>query len=159
MLSGSCATDGGDRCFKQAPGGCWCDGQCQQTGDCCKDYQTTCASQVVALPAGCVTDSRFLPLCSPLTNAECDAGAKCSFATGGFACSGGWFVIEPGAPCGLPDSGPVPPQCTLGHACVRAKSSDPVGVCRRLCCSNADCDGAACAKFDPLLGSLGTCAS
>jgi len=31
-----------DNCGKQASGGCWCDDQCAQYGDCCTDVQTAC---------------------------------------------------------------------------------------------------------------------
>ncbi|MBW2458493.1 MAG: hypothetical protein JRI68_28600 [Deltaproteobacteria bacterium] len=32
----------GNSCGNQAPGGCWCDGECLEYGDCCDDYQPVC---------------------------------------------------------------------------------------------------------------------
>lgn len=32
-----------DQCVGQAPGGCWCDQQCENYGDCCEDYNQFCA--------------------------------------------------------------------------------------------------------------------
>jgi hypothetical protein len=39
---GSCEGDGTNHCGGQADGGCWCDDECEQVGDCCADYEDVC---------------------------------------------------------------------------------------------------------------------
>jgi hypothetical protein len=38
-------------CDAQAPGGCWCDAQCTQFGDCCSDYANLCIELPTPPPA------------------------------------------------------------------------------------------------------------
>ena len=43
----SCATASNgaeDSCGRQAAGGCWCDAECSNYGDCCADYKATCGN-------------------------------------------------------------------------------------------------------------------
>lgn len=136
--------------------GCQCDVECEANGDCCDDYAAECKDKVVPLPAGCVTLANFFPLCNPITNEGCQTnkGEACDFTKGGLEC---WKEnnTEPrGASC----AGTSTKYCVPTYTCSGSVDGS-AGVCKRFCCSDADCGGGACKAFDENLGTLGACES
>jgi hypothetical protein len=58
--------------------------------------------------------------------------------------------------CGGSGGGGGPPSNDLYEDDAKIVPS-VFGTCEKLCCSDADCEGASCQAFDSALGTLGTC--
>ncbi|MDP9002217.1 MAG: hypothetical protein M3O46_19160 [Myxococcota bacterium] len=108
-----------------------------------------------ALPPGCgPAGSKFS--CNPLTNAGCRAGEDevCDDDDhGAFGCDPDSDNVKEGGECNDKEG----PSCAAGMTCDTPNDSDPHGVCRRFCCTRADCPGARCMVLDRDFGTLGVC--
>ncbi|MCK6532421.1 MAG: hypothetical protein L6Q84_05555 [Polyangiaceae bacterium] len=147
-LPGSCA----NRCLGPPtfPGECWCDGACATYGDCCADFAAECTT--APLPAGCIADPTYLAMCNPVTNLGCGSTESCDFDGAGFACFADGNTQTAGLLC-LPAKNTY---CAGGLTCDTAPNFD-LGLCRKFCCTDSDCGGAACLAFQPAVGTLGLC--
>ncbi len=130
-------------CGTQAPGGCWCDDQCQSYGDCCADVGTAC---------GCI------PSCPPGVQCGDDGcGGSCGGCLPGESCVNGWCTPSGGCvpncvgkQCGDDGCGGSCGTCPSGQQC------DASGQCMTSCVP--DCAGKQCGS-DGCGGSCGTCPS
>jgi hypothetical protein len=107
------------------------------------------------LPRGCVPSGKAFA-CNPLNNAGCKAadGEACDDDTkGGFACYPAPNEVEEGDECNDKEG----PSCAAGMSCDTPSESSPNGICRKLCCSSADCAKARCVPVDRDYGTFGFC--
>jgi hypothetical protein len=110
------------------------------------------------LPAGCVPPGKKFA-CNPLSNAGCDQakGEACDDDTkGGFTCYPPPNEVEEGGECNDKEG----PSCAAGMSCDTPGESNPDGVCRKLCCTGADCgraQGKRCVPVDKEYGTFGFC--
>lgn len=103
------------------------------------------------LPVGCVLPSVTLQ-CNPLTNASCTAGYACDLApsTSTFLCFEPPNNAQPNQSCSNASTGPY---CIGGYRCT----GEP-GVCKKYCCSSADCGGGTCTPLSGgQYGTIGYC--
>lgn len=144
-------------CGQISTDGCYCDAECEVHSDCCPDFGSECKSRVKTLPAGCVSDPYFFVLCNPVDNDGCDtsAGEACDWMTGGLKCWPDGNTEPAGATCDTKAG----KYCVPTYTCDGASTSNPIGTCKKYCCSSADCGGASCKAFDSYLGTLGVCES
>lgn len=108
------------------------------------------------LPEGCVPDDmRFA--CNPVTNEGCEGvqGEACEYGLDEyFNCFPAPNEVEEGGACNW-ESGPY---CQATLTCDASDPLNPEGVCRRHCCSDADCAAPeTCHASDPTFGTLGVC--
>jgi hypothetical protein len=110
------------------------------------------------LPTGCVPPGKKFA-CNPVNNDGCDqrSGEACDDDTkGGFACYPAPNEVGEAGECNDKEG----PSCAPGFSCDTPGESHPDGVCRKLCCSNADCAAAQakrCVAVDREYGTLGFC--
>src|SRR3989339_61206 len=84
LVRGNYKTDASKSCVGQcgakAPGGCWCDAECERFGDCCPDKLERCGNSPLD---GGIADSNMIdagPIeCSSLTEAECTQRPDCEY--------------------------------------------------------------------------------
>jgi hypothetical protein len=107
---------------------------------------------IFSLPASCgPAKTRFR--CNPLTSAGCDRtkDEACDDDDhGGFVCYAGPNSVKEGGECN-DDEG-----CQAGLGCDMDDDDDD-GVCKRFCCTNAECGPKRCVVIDKAFGSLGFC--
>ncbi len=129
-------------CGGQAPGGCFCDEQCEQTGDCCEDKNDVCGAST------CEGLGHELGSCGFFDGSKCEGGQPyecqdigdldCWVQTE--TCEPGQECVDPfgptGAHCqGEADPGPDPNSCK--DLCGEQA---PGGCwCDELCEANEDC--------------------
>ncbi len=94
-------------CGDQSADGCWCDDGCTTYGDCCDDYQSSCADRSPASGA-CVIN----------TEDECETDADC--VAGG---CGGEVCFNPAESSGISTCGCTSPTGVGGCGCVAGKCS------------------------------------
>jgi hypothetical protein len=105
-----------------------------------------------ALPAGCGPAGKKFQ-CNPETNAGCDRtkDEACDDDDhGGFGCYEGPNAVKEGGECSDEEG------CQGGFGCD-TDDGDEDGVCRRYCCTNADCGSKKCVVIEKSFGSLGFC--
>lgn len=147
----------------EQPGKCYCDSGCKQYNDCCPDYATECdkPKPTVQLPAGCVVPTTVKTYCNPVTNEGCTgAGVACDFSSWGATPDAKATTIDCYTDSTVPGGQVCDPEgkkfCEAKHRCDGAAKGQK-GVCKRYCCSNADCGGGTCKAFDAALGTIGVC--
>jgi hypothetical protein len=116
---------------------------------------TSLGRRLFALSAGCGPAGKEYA-CNPVTNAGCrvDGEACDDDEKGGYACYPPPNEMAEGEACNDADG----PSCAAGMACDNLNESNPEGLCRKLCCSNADCAAPKhCQVLDRHFGSLGFC--
>ena len=104
------------------------------------------------LPPGCGPAGRKLQ-CNPVTNAGCDRakGEACDDDEhGAFGCYRGPNEVKEGGECDDEEG------CQGGLGCD-TDDDDSEGVCKRYCCTNADCGAKKCVVIRKSFGSLGYC--
>ena len=104
------------------------------------------------LPAGCAPAGKKFQ-CNPRTNEGCDRakGEACDDDDhGGFNCYPGPNSVIEGGKCD-DDNG-----CLGGFGCD-TDDGDDEGVCKRYCCSDAECGAKKCIPNDKAFGTLGFC--
>ena len=107
---------------------------------------------VYALPPGCGPAGKKFQ-CNPQTNAGCDRTKDESCDDdehGGFGCYAGPNSVKEGGECDDEEG------CQGGLGCD-TEDDDDDGVCKRFCCTNADCGSKRCVIIDKSFGSLGFC--
>ncbi len=116
------------------------------------------ASRRYLLPAGCVPPGKKFA-CNPVSNDGCnqESGEACDDDTkGGFTCYPPPNEVDEDGDCNDKEG----PSCAPGLSCDTPGDSHPDGVCRRLCCTAADCSRAQakrCVPVDPEYGTFGFC--
>jgi hypothetical protein len=113
------------------------------------------SARLYTLPAGCVPAGEKIA-CHPLTNAGCKTnGEACDDDTkGGFMCYPPPNEVGEGGECNDKEG----PSCAPGMSCDTPTESSPDGICRKLCCSAADCARTRrCVPVDPQYGTFGFC--
>ncbi|MCK6532427.1 MAG: hypothetical protein L6Q84_05585 [Polyangiaceae bacterium] len=130
-----------------------CAGACQGCPFSSHQFSTACTqcigSSCVQETANC-TANQYVE-CNPVSGSPCAllAGATCDveWKAGEFVCWGGSNPQAECAACdyGWPKGGTF---CAGGLTCVDAtgQPTQGAGTCRRYCCTDADCGGAACQK-------------
>jgi hypothetical protein len=107
---------------------------------------------VYSLPPGCGPAGKKFQ-CNPETNAGCDRAkdeACDDDEHGGFGCYAGPNSVKEGGECDDEEG------CQGGLGCD-TDDDDRDGICKRYCCSNADCGSKKCVGLDKGFGSLGFC--
>ena len=85
--------------------------------------------------------------CDPITNYGCAPQEVCALSAEGVpGCEPGPHSAGPGQPC---DNSGL--SCAAGYFCGKSIR------CEKLCCADADCEGAKCTRIDAVNGTLGTC--
>jgi hypothetical protein len=105
------------------------------------------------LPPGCGPAGKKFQ-CNPETNAGCDRAkdeACDDDERGGFGCYEGPNSVKEGGECDDEDG------CQGGLGCDTDDDDGPDGVCKRYCCTNADCGSKKCVIIAKSFGSLGFC--
>jgi hypothetical protein len=107
------------------------------------------------MPTGCVP-SDMTVVCNPVTNEGCDsaAGEACEYGIEEyFMCFPAPNDVDEGGACNWEEG----PWCKATFVCSSDDPESPSGVCRRPCCSDADCGSKSCVVADPEFGTLGIC--
>lgn len=133
-------------CGSQAPGGCWCDEQCVNYGDCCTDKAATCDVVV------CVPD------CAGKVCGDDGCGDSCGTCPGGATCNAGGQCVTQTDPnsCVGNCGDQAPGGCYCDEACVNYGDccTDKVAACDTVC--TPSCDGKSCGP-DGRGGDCGEC--
>jgi hypothetical protein len=112
--------------------------------------------KVHALPEGCGPAGEKFS-CNPLTNAGCRGaeGEVCDDDEhDAFGCDPESDNVKEGGDCNDKDG----PSCAAGLTCNTPSESEPRGICRKYCCTKADCSAPTkCVVLDKEFGTLGVC--
>ena len=107
----------------------------------------------LGIPPTCILDLSAVE-CNPVTAVGCTGdGVTCDFSDAGFTCYDPPNDQDLDATCNGQDG----PYCKPTLTCYG--DPGPEGVCKKFCCSNADCNGEPCIPFDPSFGTIGVCLS
>jgi len=175
LLSGAhCVVDDGSPlnscagiCGLQAPGGCWCDAQCEETGDCCADKKSQCGG------TSCADLGFENGACGPLNGSKCQDGQPWECQDKGPVscwvqvadCSLSETCVDPfgpvGAHCQADDGSPLnscsgncggqaPGGCSCEDSCVETGDccADKVAECGASTCEALGYSQGKCGFFD-----------
>ena len=127
-------------CDKQAPGGCWCDDKCDETGDCCDDKESACGETT------CEALGYKLGSCGLFSGSKCEENQPYDCTEKGSlkcwvqleVCAPGQECVDPFGPTGAHCEGEPTPA---GNSCADiCDKQAPDGCwCDAQCVENDDC--------------------
>jgi len=130
-----------DKCGGQAPGGCWCDNNCEQAGDCCPDKESACGETT------CADLGYPLGSCSGFLNgSKCEEGQPYECQTKGVlkcwvqtdTCGEAEKCVDPFGPTGAHCE--TDPDNDLNSCAGKCGEQAAGGCwCDKSCAQNGDC--------------------